>query len=130
MRGDDAIFDNFLFVVDVVEEKVERGDALDESAFEKFPFLGRDDARHEVERKNAFGAARIAIDVERYALAQKREINGIAFGVKIVFSQAIESGLQLLVMAQNASIAAEHFVEKAVYMIVRQQRAGRCRFYQ
>src|SRR5579871_550540 len=109
MRGDDAVLHDFLFVIDIVQEKIQCRDALNEPTLEKFPFLCWNDSRHEVERKNPLGAARIAIDVECYALTQKCEVNGIALGVKIIFSQAVEGRVELLVMAQNAPVAAKHF---------------------
>src|SRR4051794_11233166 len=114
MRRDDAVLDDLLLVINVVQEKIQRDDALREATFEIFPFLGRNNARHEIERKNTLGAAGIAIDVERHALAKEREIHRMAFGVKILASQAAEGGIQFFVMAENLSVAPEHFVEQAI----------------
>src|ERR1700759_4469454 len=98
MSRDDAVPDYFLFVIDVMQKKVERGDALGEAAFEKFPFLGRNDAGHEVEGKKAFRATRIAIDVKGDALAKKGEVNRMAFGVEILPREGAEGRADLLVM--------------------------------
>jgi len=62
--GDDFVLQNLLPVVEIVQEKVERGDALDEAGLELGPFGARDDAGNEVERENALGALRIVIDRE------------------------------------------------------------------
>src|SRR5262249_22928322 len=61
---DDAVLDDFLTVVNVVNEKVQRTNALLESPFNAGPFLGGDDARKDVERKNFFHASLLAINVE------------------------------------------------------------------
>ena len=67
-----------------------------------FPFLRRNDARDQVERKNPFRALRIAIDVEGDALAQKGEVHRLAFGVKILAGEAAEGGMEFLVMVEGS----------------------------
>ena len=49
-----------LLVVDVLAEEVQRGDALDEPALDRVPFVGRDDAGNEVEREDLLDAGRVA----------------------------------------------------------------------
>jgi len=68
--------------------------------------------------KNAFRAPRIAIDVEGDALAQEGEIDGMAFGVKIISREAAKGGMELLVMAEDIPITAKHFVEETVDTVV------------
>ena len=41
--GHNSIFDDLAFVVDVVEEQIQRSDALRQAALNLFPFGGRDD---------------------------------------------------------------------------------------
>jgi len=50
----DSVFEDVLFVVDVVQEQVERLDALDKAALDSLPFLERDDARDEVDGGTSF----------------------------------------------------------------------------
>ncbi len=64
---DDLVFQDFLVVVNVVDEFVEGVDALLQAALDPVPFLGADDARNQVEGKNASGARRIATMVGRTA---------------------------------------------------------------
>jgi hypothetical protein len=59
-------------VVDVLEEQVDRGQTLREAALERAPLRRRDDARQQVERKDALGALLVAVDGEGDALGQKR----------------------------------------------------------
>src|SRR5262245_22184805 len=56
VRGNNTLLDDSLLVINVVEEKIERRDALRQTAFEKFPFLRRNDSRDEIERKNPLRA--------------------------------------------------------------------------
>ena len=48
------VFQDFLVVVDVVDEFVQRVDALLEAALDPVPFLSADDTRNQVERENSF----------------------------------------------------------------------------
>jgi hypothetical protein len=75
-------------MINVVQEQIERRDSLDQSALDEFPFLRGNDARHEVERKHALRSARIAIHIERHALPQKCEVNGMALGGKFFGGQS------------------------------------------
>ena len=78
LGGQRPAVEDLLVVVDVVEERVERAHALHEAALEHRPFVGRDDARHEVERNQALGAAVLAVDRERDADAVERAIGLLA----------------------------------------------------
>ncbi len=68
VRGDRAILQDVLLMIDVVEEKVERGDALNQTSFQVLPFAGGDDSRNHVEREDTFGSLGIAVDIEGDAL--------------------------------------------------------------
>ena len=55
---------DFLAVIDIVQEGVDRAHALLDALGEPRPLLGRDDARHDVERDQPLVGVRRAIDVE------------------------------------------------------------------
>ena len=61
----------FCVVIDVVQKQIQRRDSLDESAFDQVPFLRGNDARHEIERENAFGPLVVVVDGEGDALGEK-----------------------------------------------------------
>ena len=84
MSRHDAVFHDALLVVNVVKKKVQRRDPLHQSALDMIPLQRGNDPRHEVKRKHPLRSARVAIDIEGHALAQKRQIYCIAFGVKIL----------------------------------------------
>ena len=55
-------------MIDVVQEKVERGDALGQAALDQVPFARRDDARDQVERENPLRSLVVVVDREGDAL--------------------------------------------------------------
>ena len=64
--------------VDILQEQVQRHDALRQSGLQAVPFESRDDARDQVEGKEAFRAAAVAVDGEGDALQQERQIRQAA----------------------------------------------------
>ena len=80
-------------MVDVLEEKIQRGNTLGEATFDLAPLLVRDDARKQIIGKYALRALVVAVDGERNPLMQKREVGGLLalaqfFGRK--FQQSLE----------------------------------------
>src|SRR5262249_29126451 len=59
-----AVFDDFLRVIDIVDKAIEGLDALLQPALDVSPIGGLDEARNDIEREDAFGPGRLAIDVE------------------------------------------------------------------
>ena len=86
--------DDLLPVVEIVEERVERAHALFDPLGQLAPFARGDDARHHVERDQAFFRLVLAIDVEGDAGAAEAVIGFRAL--------ALENGLVLF--AQPAAI--------------------------
>ena len=64
--------------VDVLQEQIQRDDALREPALDAVPLGARNDARNQVEGEQALGAAAVAVDGEGDALQQKGEIGELA----------------------------------------------------
>ena len=58
-------------MIDVVDESVQRPHALLESCGEMAPFVGRNDARNDVERDQPLGSGLLAIHGERDAHAME-----------------------------------------------------------
>ncbi len=61
---DDPGLQTFLRAIDVGEEEVDRANPLGEPGLQPRPFGRADDARHDVERDQAFAGFRVAIDGE------------------------------------------------------------------
>src|SRR5207253_8578670 len=63
-----------LVVVDVVEEEVERPEALLQARLDPAPLLPRHDTRHRVERKDPVDPRRLAVDGERRPSVKEEEL--------------------------------------------------------
>jgi hypothetical protein len=74
LGGDLAGLQDLLLVVDVVQEPVQRRDALLQAALERIPFGARDDPRHDVERYQPLVTLLVAVDGERDADAMKQQV--------------------------------------------------------
>ena len=66
---DDAVPQNILLVINVVEEKVQRRNPLNETALHFVPLVSRDDSRKQVEWENSLRPLVVVIDCEGDALA-------------------------------------------------------------
>src|SRR6186997_909644 len=56
LLGNDAVLQDPLLVVEVLQEEVQSGDSLDQPALDVLPLTGRYDARDRVEREDALGS--------------------------------------------------------------------------
>ena len=52
LRRDDAVAQDMLLMVDIVEQQVDRGDPLRDAALEMLPFVARQDSRDHIERQD------------------------------------------------------------------------------
>src|SRR6266404_1642508 len=109
---DDVLFEDALLVVNIVEKQVQGGDALDQAGFDAFPLAARDDARHQVKRKDSFGALRVAINIERDALAQEGEIHRAAFLLELLRADHAEPAVEGAIMFANTVGVANHLIEE------------------
>src|SRR6267143_5567948 len=76
MGGQDSIPDNFLVVVNIINEKVQRLNPLLEAEFNSLPFLGRDDSRNKIEWQSLFHAGALAVNIESNPHLHQRPIRG------------------------------------------------------
>ena len=73
-------------MIHVVEEEIQRGDALDQACLHMLPLRTRNDARHQVEGKDSLSALVVAIDGERDPLLQESSIGGLLPTTKVLSS--------------------------------------------
>ena len=78
MARNDAVFQNPLLPVDVLQIEVERHHALRESALDHVPFGAGDNARHQVEGEEPLRSAAVAVNREGDALNQVGKIGQFA----------------------------------------------------
>ncbi len=111
--GQDAVADDALLVVDVLQEQVERGDSLLQPALQPLPFVVTDDPRDDVERNDPLGALPVAVDVERDAKLDHRAVGGPLPANQVVRRHAAHPLEQRLAIGPRPARAVEHFVIKA-----------------
>jgi hypothetical protein len=61
---DHAILEDLAVVIDVLEEQIERGDALDDAGFDLRPLRRRQDTRDDVEGQDAINYVTFGVDGE------------------------------------------------------------------
>jgi len=104
--GHDAIVQDLLVVVDVVDEAVEGFHALGEAGFDDRPFVRRDEAGDGIEGEDAFRAlGRIRVDGEGYALMEEGAAGEVVGGVEVVRAKLGEVGDEGVVVGADAERA-------------------------
>ena len=114
-----AVLQHAAVAVDVVQEKIEREDALLQAGFEARPFRRGDDARQQIGRNDPLGRLIVAIDREGDALMQERLLAGLLPQSEFFGRQFGEAAMQLRVMRPHASVGGEHFVVGAPEPVMR-----------
>ena len=75
----DAVFEDALLVINVIQKKIQCRDALHEPGFDSLPLVGGNHAREGIERKNALGAFLVAVNGESNSLFKKEEFEAANF---------------------------------------------------
>ena len=110
--GNGAVLEDLLVVVDIADEGVERVDALLEAAFNAFPFVGRDNARDQVEGKDPLRAGGIPVDVEGDAQLQQQPLGGVLVTEQLAIGQGLNDLLDQFKVRPGGPVRLEHFVVK------------------
>ena len=105
-------------MIDVVQEKVKRGDALGQAALDQVPFPRWDDPRDQVERKNPLRSLVVVVDREGDALTEKTGRGQIALPCKIRRAHFLEGREQPAVMRARHARGGKHLVEKIVDLVL------------
>ena len=115
--GDDLVLEDLLVVVDVVDEVVERVDALFEPALDPLPLLGAHDAGDQVERKNALRAGGVAVDVEGDAHLQQQTLGGTLAAQQLPVFERLNGLEQQAGFRPDLAAGVEHLVMKTISLI-------------
>ena len=105
---DDAVAQDLLVAVDVVEVLLQRLDPLHDAALEPRPFGGGDHPRHEVQRKRPL----LAGQRERDALVDERAAERVGAGGQLGRVRRGKLGVDALVRAADVALPVEHLVER------------------
>ena len=116
---DASRLDDLLLVIDVVDVEVERPHPLTQAGLELPPLRGRDDARDDVERNQALGAAALfvlfAVDSERDADATEDQVGFRALVAHRVLALLFQPALEFAVVLAHAAIGAVHLVVRLAH---------------
>ena len=117
VRGDDAVLQDFLLVINVVQKKIQRGDALRKAALQQLPLPGGNDAGEQIERKNLLCAGGIAIDVEGDALTEKGQVHRLALVLKLGGRKFSEQLPKARVVRAGGALRVLHLIEEVSAVI-------------
>ena len=105
---DDAVAQDLLVAIDIVEELLQCPDPLSDAAFELRPLGGRDDPGHQIQRE---GPLLLAGQRKGDALIDEGPPQRIRASTQFVGTGGSELGVNPLVGGPDAALAVEHFVE-------------------
>jgi hypothetical protein len=112
-----AVLQDALFVVDVVEEEVECGDALDNAGFDLLPLRRRQHARDDVERQDAVDSVLLGIDGEGDAQIEQLVLGVAGAAAQFVDGDAAETLAQRLGVGRRRIDPAEQLAVVAACVV-------------
>ena len=118
--GDDAVFDDGLVVVDVMNEQVQRADPLLEAALDHVPFGGGHDPRDEIEGKDPLGAGAVAVHVEGDPHVQERALGRLLPAQELAVGHRLEQLDERPGRGSRLGARLEHLVKESIRLVVRE----------
>src|SRR5438876_7326321 len=109
-------------MVDVLQKKIKRGDALGEPALDDVPFIAGNDAWQKIVGENALSSLLVSVNGERNSLVQKRQVRGLLALSQVFRRQFQQCAEKRLIMSARNARRAEHFVVGIVELIVQKRR--------
>ena len=118
----DTLLDDALPLVNVVKEGIQRVEALFETPLDMTPLVAGNDARHEIERKNAFRALLLVIvNREGDPLVQVGPLGDLALAVEVIDRERLGPLQQHPVVGTNHTRRREHLIVKIAGVIILEQ---------
>lgn len=114
---DDPVLEDFLIVVDVVQEEIERRDALDQSLLDRLPLAVGNDARHQVEREDALGSLIVVVDREGDAPAHEGQVDCRLLPFVLGLVEMTEMVGDTRVVGSHGTRFVEHLVAKIAAVV-------------
>src|SRR5947207_2155427 len=110
-------------MVDVLQKKIECGDALGQSALNDLPFIAGNDSRQKIVGENALSSLLTSINGERDSLVKKRQVRRLLAFSQVFGRQFEQRAEERLIMRARNARRSEHFVVGVVVLVV--QKRGR-----
>ncbi len=117
LRRNDFFAQDALLMINVVAEQIQRRDALNQPAFDFFPFVLGNDSGHQIEGEDFFDAALVAVHGEGDALIAEVDVGHLHPAGEGVGAHGRQSGGGRGVMRARNSGLREHLVEQAVDLV-------------
>src|SRR5579872_5221771 len=95
MPGNDVIANDFLVVIDIMQEQIQRSDALDEAGLDVAPLRGGNNPGDEIEWEDAFGSLVVAVNGESDALVEEGKVGHLPAFLELLVGQLVEAIEQL-----------------------------------
>jgi len=120
---DHAVLDDALLMIDVIEEEVQGGDALDQPRLDMLPLGRRDDAREGVEGEDSLRALFVAVDREGDALLEEQQLEAAELLAELVVPETGEFVGHAAVVGPDAATLVDQLVEEVGPFVVGQDHA-------
>ena len=111
LGGNHPVAEDLSIMVNVVDEEVQRADALFQTPLDAIPLLAGDDAWDRVERDDPLDAAPAAVNRERDALIAHQEVGRAMAAFQLLGPELAESIMERRVVRAGFSGRDEHLVE-------------------
>ena len=114
----DTVFKNSLFVVDIVDEQVQREDSLPQPALDHREFGSIDDPRHDVERPNFFGPRFVAVNGKRDSHVEQRQIRRLLPSYQLPVGECDQALGQRIGSRTRTASFVEHLVVEPIGLVI------------
>jgi hypothetical protein len=105
-----AVLEDALRAIDVLQEQIQRHDALRKTGLQSIPLRARDHTRDKVKRKKPLGSPAVTVHGERDALKQERKIRQPPALFEFGGAQSCQRAEDLFVVRSRVAGRAEHLV--------------------
>ncbi len=119
--GHDAVAQDPLLVIDILDEPVERGDALDDAALDHCPFFRGEDAGYDVERQDPVDLLAVGVNGERDAEIEELVLCGLCAAPKFRQAQAVDAFAHRPGMRRRHLRCTEEFAIEPARLVVFEQ---------
>ncbi len=113
----DAIGDNFLVVIDVVDKQIQRFDSLFETTLDRLPIIGLDDPRYDIKRKNPLGPLVATVNGKGNPHLQQCRLRSLLPTMQIPGGEILNSMDQRLGGRARKARCLKQFIKESVRLI-------------
>ena len=121
---DDAVLEDLLIVVDVVQEEVERRDALDQPLLDPPPLAVGNDPRHQIKGEDALGSLIVIVDREGDAASHEGQIDRRLLPTVLRLIKDLEPLGDPSVVRPHGRLVGEHFVKEVFGFVAVDEHGG------